>query len=261
MVFYQTYPALSTAKGTVILSSGLGGSHHYWQPQIAALQQYFDVVAYDHAGTGQSPASLPDGYQIADMAADVVALIDTLNQGPVHFIGHAIGGLIGLEIAAKAADKLASLVLVNAWDKTDPHTVRCFEIRKAILVNTGLEMYLKAQPLFLYPAQWMKEHREALDQELAHLLTAGIDVENLLKRIAAAEQFDLRDRLSAITTPTAVIASLDDLLVPFSCSTQLFEQLNNAQLIEMNSGGHACNLTRAKQFNALLDDFYQQQIH
>ncbi|MDP5252760.1 MULTISPECIES: pyrimidine utilization protein D [unclassified Vibrio] len=261
MVFYQTYPSIETAKGTVVLSSGLGGSHLYWQPQVASLQKNFNVVVYDHLGTGRSKASLPDDYHIKDMAKDVLELIDDVNQGPVHFIGHAIGGLIGLEAAAMAPEKLASLVLVNAWDKTDAHTKRCFEIRKSILVNTGLEMYLKAQPLFLYPAQWMKEHRAELDQELAHLLKADIDTDNLKKRIKAAEQYDGRDKLSAIKTPTAVIVSLDDLLVPFSCSAQLFEQLDNAQLFEMNHGGHACNLTRAKQFNALLDDFYQQQIH
>ena len=49
---------------TLLLSSGLGGSAHFWQPQMADLTDKYRVIVYDHLGTGRSPAALPKGWDI-----------------------------------------------------------------------------------------------------------------------------------------------------------------------------------------------------
>jgi aminoacrylate hydrolase len=58
----------------VVLIAGLGGNGSYWLAQMAALQNRFQVVSYDQSGTGNNPATLPDGYSMADMAAELSAL-------------------------------------------------------------------------------------------------------------------------------------------------------------------------------------------
>jgi aminoacrylate hydrolase len=145
---------------TVLLSSGLGGAAHYWTPQIPALAKDFRVIAYDQTGTGRSPGPLPDGYSIADMAAEAAALLDRLGIEKAHFIGHALGGLIGLQLAVDRPALVDRLILVNAWAKTHPHTLRCFAARKSLLLNTGPAAYVQAQPLFLYPAAWLADRQD-----------------------------------------------------------------------------------------------------
>lgn len=70
----------------LILSSGLGGSGSYWQPNLDALAARFRVLVYDHRGTGRSDPALPAEVTIEDMAADLSALMDELGISRAHIL-------------------------------------------------------------------------------------------------------------------------------------------------------------------------------
>jgi aminoacrylate hydrolase len=238
---------------TVVLSSGLGGAAQYWAPQIPALAERFRVIAYDQRGTGRSPSELPAGYSVADMAAELAALLDSLAVERCHFIGHALGGLIGLQLALDRPALLDRLVVVNAWAKTHPHTLRCFSIRKSLLVDTGPEAYVRAQPLFLYPAAWLADRQAWLAEQDAGGIAHFPPVETVLRRIAAVEGFDLDP--AGVAVPTLVVAARDDVLVPCGCSLALAEALPVAELVLLETGGHACNVVDPVGFDGLMMRF------
>ena len=251
---YEIHDRGQSAK-TVVLSSGLGGAAHYWAPQIAALANDFRVIAYDQLGTGNSPGSLPVGYSIADMAREVASLLHQLAVEKCHFIGHALGGLIGLQLALDRPDLIGRMVLVNAWTKTHPHTLRCFAARKSLLLDTGVAAYVTAQPLFLYPADWMAERQDWLAEQDAAAVAHFPPVETVLRRIDAILAFDLEARIPAIGATTLVVAARDDVLVPSVCSTQLAKLLPHARMSLLGHGGHACNVTDPAEFNAAVSAF------
>jgi len=240
---------------TVLLSSGLGGAAHYWDKQIPALAKDFRVITYDQTGTGQSGGTVPPNYTIADMAAEVGSLLDELAVPKVHFIGHALGGLIGLRLAVDRPERLDRLVLVNAWSKTHPHTLRCFAARKSLLLNTGVAAYVQAQPLFLYPAAWLSDRQDWLAEQDAAGIAHFPPTEAVLRRIAAIEAFDLTAEIPSITVPTLVVATTDDVLVPSTCSIALAEELPHARLELLDKGGHAVNITCPAVFDALVTAF------
>jgi aminoacrylate hydrolase len=246
---------------TVLLSAGLGGLGHFWRPQIEALGAHHRVIVYDQRGTGANASELPDDYSIAHMADDVVAVLNHAGVGSCHFAGHALGGLVGLELARRDPSRLTSLVLVNAWARVDSHTRRCFEARTALLKHVGVEAYVRAQPIFLYPAAWLSEHENAVREEEAVGIAHFQGTENLLKRLFALLAFDATSDLAAIGTPALVAASRDDVLVPFICSDRLAESLPNATLWLTPEGGHAFTVTNPVPFNTAMLTFLTNQAH
>ncbi|HEX8307519.1 MAG TPA: pyrimidine utilization protein D [Allosphingosinicella sp.] len=232
----------------LILSPGLGGSGSYWAPNLAALSGRHRVLVYDHRGTGRS-GSLGDGpVSIASMAADVRALMEELGIRRPSFAGHAIGGMIALELG----DVLARRVIVNGWPRLDPHTERCFDVRLDLLRSSGPEAYVRAQPIFLYPAGWSSMNSGMLDLEAEHQLERFPPAATVEKRIAAARAFELRPGPAC---PTLLVAAADDVLVPAHCSELLAGELANARVERLEWGGHACNVTDPDGFNRVVLEF------
>jgi aminoacrylate hydrolase len=217
----------------VLFSAGLGGTASYWKPQIAALGPAFRAVLYDQRGTGENPG--PPNQSIAEMAADCAAIL--AETGPAHFVGHALGGLIGLELAIRHPGLLRSLAVVNAWARLDTHTARCFAVRRRLLDAGGPAAYVQAQPIFLYPSAWLSAHADLIAAEEAHGLAHFQGRDTLLARIGALQSFDCAARMAAIRTPTLIIAARDDVLVPYTCSETLAAGIAGATLRILPSGG------------------------
>lgn len=239
----------------VILSAGLGGSASYWAPNIPALAEHFRVIAYDHRGTGRSDRALPARVSVDDLADDILMLMDALGLDRTHLIGHAAGGVAGLALALKAPERLDRLVVVNGWASPDPHFLRCFEIRLALLRLAGPKAYLRAQPVFLYPPNWVSGHSDELDAALTHQVESFPGADTMEKRIKALAAFDIAHRLGEITARTLVIASQDDMLVPPIAGQLLAAGIPKAGFGRPEYGGHAVNVTDAGNFNGFLVDW------
>lgn len=254
---FDLYGRQDADAPTIILSSGLGGSASYWAPQLAALSDDYRIVTYDHRGCGRTGGEVPADGGIAAMANDVLEIAEQLGLTHFDFMGHALGGLIGLDLALRKPGMIGKLVLINAWSKADPHSGRCFDVRIELLEKSGVPAFVKAQPLFLYPAVWMSENAERLEAEERHAIDHFQGRTNILRRIAALRVFDVDNRLQDIKTETLVIATRDDLLVPYTRSIRLAEGLSNSQLQLVDFGAHAVNVTAPDAFNAAILRFLQ----
>lgn len=236
----------------LILSSGLGGSAHYWAPNIPALAERYRVIAYDHRGTGRSDRALPDTVSVDDLAADMLALLDALDIPRAIVVGHAAGGVAALALALMAPDRVDKLVVVNGWASPDPHFLRCFAARLALLRGSGPEAYLRAQPLFLYPPNWISANDALLEAELPQQLAHFPGAATMEKRIAALAAFDVSERLRDIHRPVLVVVSDDDMLVPSNAGVALANGLPIAGFCRAEHGGHAVNVVDPDAFNSFV---------
>lgn len=238
----------------VLFSAGMGGGGGFWRPQIEALSRRHTVVVYDHAGTGRS-GRVDARRSIARMADDMVRVLDAAGLDAAHVVGHAIGGIVGMELAISAPERLRSLTVVNGWAHADGFLRRCFEVRKQILLTSGPSAYVRAQPLFLYPPRWISEHIEALEAEEARVVEHFPPTETMLGRIETFLAFDGRDRLDAIRVPTLLAVARDDALVPSYLSRRIAEGIPGARVVEVDWGAHAFTAVAPDVFNEMLLDF------
>ncbi|WP_404336369.1 pyrimidine utilization protein D [Sphingomonas sp. MMS12-HWE2-04] len=250
-LYFETHG--SAQAPPLILSSGLGGSAGYWAPNLAALADHFHVIAYDHRGTGRSDRALPETLSVEEMAGDVARLMDALAIERAHFVGHALGGAIGIETAARTG-RIDRLVVINGWRALSPHTRRCFAARLALLHGAGARAYLEAQPLFLYPPDWIASHDGALSAELDPHLAAFPGVATTAQRIAAVQSYSPGPAALAAAEKMLVIATRDDFLVPYAAAVDLAEAAH-AEVATFGWGGHACNVTDPEHFHRIVLEF------
>ena len=236
----------------LVLSPGLGGSAHYWKPNLDAFAERFRVIVYDHRGTGRSDRMLPEQVTIEDMAADVIALLDAIGIERAHFVGHAIGGMIGMAMALAARTRMRRLMVINGWARLEAHTGRCFDGRLQLLHAGGPAAFAAAQSIFLYPADWITLHEAEVAAQAQTAIHHFPGIATMEKRIAAARAFDILDRIGEIGTPLLAVCAADDVLVPPIASSRIVDRLspfNGGTEVTMRWGGHACNVTDPDSFN------------
>lgn len=98
---------------TVVVVHGNGGHAHWWDGVVPALAPGWRVVAPDLRGHGTS--SWPDepAYALADLAADVRAVLDDVAPGRVAIVGHSMGARVALRLAADLPGRVRGLALLD----------------------------------------------------------------------------------------------------------------------------------------------------
>jgi pimeloyl-ACP methyl ester carboxylesterase len=118
----------SSSRVPVLLFSHATGFHgRVFEPMASFLTDQFRCVALDLRGHGLSELPPPAGLAWSGMADDVVAALDAdyFPAGPVHGIGHSMGGAALVMAAARRPDAFRSLwlyepVIVPTDDRSLP---------------------------------------------------------------------------------------------------------------------------------------------
>jgi 3-oxoadipate enol-lactonase / 4-carboxymuconolactone decarboxylase len=96
----------------LLLVHSLGTSSAIWDTQVAALRRSFYVIRFDLRGHGLTTTT-PGPYDIAMLARDALAVLDSLGIASAHVAGISIGGLIAQSLAVQAPARVRSLILVD----------------------------------------------------------------------------------------------------------------------------------------------------
>ena len=102
-------PSRGTTAPVLLFSHATGFHGRVWEPMASLLCNQFHCVSLDLRGHGMS--ELPPGVGLAwsGMADDVVAALssDRFPPGPVHGIGHSMGGAALVLAAARRPDSVS----------------------------------------------------------------------------------------------------------------------------------------------------------
>src|SRR4030095_15868305 len=101
----------------LILIPYLAADHACYAFQVPEYARHFTCISVDLRGAGKSDK--PQGtYTTEQLADDVAALMQATGIGKAHVSGLSLGGAVGLWLAAKYPDKVASLSLHRSWAKS-----------------------------------------------------------------------------------------------------------------------------------------------
>jgi pimeloyl-ACP methyl ester carboxylesterase len=82
-----------------------------WIPLYEQLAARFDIIVPDHPGFGDT--ELPDSVlDFNDLAVHYAQLLDSIDAGPVHLVGHGFGGWVAAEFAGIYPERIRSMTLI-----------------------------------------------------------------------------------------------------------------------------------------------------
>lgn len=105
---------------------GLVDTLDVWKRLAPALQRRGRVTRIDQRGHGASGA--PRGpISRAQLAADVVGVLDAEGIGQTILVGHSMGGIVAMEAALAYPDRIAGLVLIGTTSECREKVANWYE--------------------------------------------------------------------------------------------------------------------------------------
>jgi 3-oxoadipate enol-lactonase len=234
----------------LVLGPSLGTSVGLFDAQVEEFAGTHRVVRFDLRGHGGSQV-VPGPCTVADLADDVLGLLDELDVDGFSYAGVSIGGAIGQQLALTVPERLVKLaIMASAAQFADPPSwpVRATQVREQ-----GTASLAASRTGTWFTAAWAEEN-PAQAERLVQMLRDTPD-EGYAACCEAIGAFDVRDRLGQIRTPTLVIAGEEDPATTVEMVRFIAEAIPGAAFRTVPGAGHLPNATHPDVVNAELREF------
>jgi 3-oxoadipate enol-lactonase len=233
----------------VILAHGFLMDRSMFDPQVEALRSTHRVITWDERGFGDTEYD-GEPFTYWDSAADCLGLLDHLGIGRAVVGGMSQGGFVSLRVALAAPERVRGLILIDTqagqedaevlplyqgmlddWVANGPSDELAGVIAGLILGEEAISAS--------YIAKWKARPKEGLGQPGSTLMTRDT----------------VEDRLGEITAPALIVHGTADAAISMDKAEQLRDGLPNAELLVVDGGTHAANLTHPEVVNAAIASF------
>ncbi|MFF4962337.1 bifunctional 3-oxoadipate enol-lactonase/4-carboxymuconolactone decarboxylase PcaDC [Streptomyces sp. NPDC001222] len=216
----------------LILGPSLGTTWHMWDRQIPELVKQWRVFRYDLPGHGGAPAH-PVG-SVAELTARLLATLDGLAVQRFGYAGCAFGGAVGMELALRHPERLASLALIAASPRFG--TADEFRQRGVIVRTNGLDPIARTSP-----ERWFTAGFAAAQPAITEWAVQMVRTTDPGCYIAACEAlaaFDVRAELGRIGVPTLVLVGSEDQVTGPAEARTLVAGIPDARLAVVPGASH-----------------------
>jgi 3-oxoadipate enol-lactonase len=237
----------------LVLVHGLGYARWGWEPVADALAERFEVVLLDNRGIGESDA--PAGpYTAAEMAEDVVRVLDEAGVDSAHVVGTSLGGMVAQELALRTerVDRLVLVCTTPGGSNAAPMP----EVTARLIAEAASLEPVVALRRFVENALAPGAPEELVERILAHRLRTAQPPAAWAAQAAAGVSFDAWDRLPELRAPTLVLHGTEDVVVDPANSTLLVERIPDAHLQWFTGCGHLLFWEEPERFVGLVGEFF-----
>jgi 3-oxoadipate enol-lactonase len=236
---------------TLILSNSLGTNYSMWEDNIDELSHHFNILRYDKRGHGESTIN-QDQVSIAELAEDVIELIEYLELKNVFFCGLSIGGLIGQWLGINKPQYFKNIVICNTAAKIG--TLEGWESRINQVNQFGLESILDGTA-----TRWFTDFYRENNPEKVNEILKSFKATSLRGYIAccyAVAYADFRKDLHLLTTPLLIIAGSQDVVTTEEDAKFIQKHSGLGHLITLDAA-HLSNMEHPREFSKHIIHFLQ----
>ncbi|MFJ7773193.1 4-carboxymuconolactone decarboxylase [Streptomyces sp. NPDC097107] len=216
----------------LILGPSLGTTWHMWDRQVPELAQQWRVFRFDLPGHGGATAH-PAG-SVAELTTRLLATLDGLGVQRFGYAGCAFGGAVGIELALRHPERLASLALIAASPRFG--TADEFRQRGVIVRTNGLDPIARSSP-----ERWFTGGFAAAQPAITEWAVQMVRTTDPGCYIAACEAlaaFDVRGELGQVGVPTLVLVGSDDQVTGPAEARTLVAGIPDARLAVVPGASH-----------------------
>jgi len=247
----RIYYVIEGPDGAPVLafSNSLGANCSMWDLQAQELRKKFRILRYDTRGHGQTWA-LPGPYSMEQLGKDVLALLDELHLGRVHFCGLSMGGMIGMWLGIHAPGRVNKLVLCNTGAKIG--TEESWRSRIEAVQKGGMKSIASGvMERWFTPA--FRAKQPATVARIQKTLE-GTNPEGYVSCCAAIRDYDCREQLEKIGAPTLIITGAHDPATPAADGRFIVAHIRGAKYQELDAA-HLSNIEDQDRFTLKLVGF------
>jgi 3-oxoadipate enol-lactonase len=237
----------------IVLLHMVGGNHTVWNTVVPALAKEFRVLAPDLRGHGRTPAPPGSHFTFAELAGDVVRLLDTKSVDSAYVVGLSGGALLALRVALDRPGRVRGLVLISGAGYVDNHTRAISQRWSETLRTEGPDAFALRLLKDLYYPDWIEAHLDFADAVRANAKRQ--DFGPAERWAASMERFDERARIASIRRPTLIVQAMDDQVIDASHGRILRQSIPNAQIRILAETGHMVPLERPSETAEAIAEF------
>lgn len=227
-LYYDTFGS----GDPLLLIMGQGRDHHGWDLIRDDFTQRYQVIVYDHRGTGQSDKPRQPPYSTRGFAQDAIAVLDHLGVRRAHVYGVSMGGRICQWLGIDHPCRVKTVVLGCTTPGNAYGVRRSSEIDK--IIATG-DWSLKAGTLV--SPEWIASH-PTIYKKWERIARRQIPAYAQRLHFLASEKHNTWDQLAKIVAPTLIIHGSEDQVNLTANAYLLAERIPNAELHVVNGGRH-----------------------
>lgn len=236
----------------LVLGHGFGTDQGSWRFLRPELGGHFRVLAYDLACVADPDYDPLDYTHIGDYADDLLALLAEQEVHEAYYLGHSVGGMVGLLASLEQHWRFRRLVLINPSPRylNAPGYHGGFE--QADLDGLYQAMASTYQD---WVAGFAPAVVDADAPEAVRIFSEGLRAMRPDVAVGVARtifQSDLRDLLPAVTVPVELLHSSRDMAVPTAVAEYLQTTLPDARLHRLEAAGHLPNLSAPEEIATVL---------
>jgi 3-oxoadipate enol-lactonase len=241
----------------LVLLHGFPFNSMQWQPQLESPPDGWHVIAPDLRGFGASSAGGTGPYTMDIFAADVAALLDSLDVPEAVFCGLSMGGYVALAFLRAFPQRVRGLVLCDTRAAADSADARAGRHALAEKVGTDGAAAVRDAMLPKLVSDTTRRENPELVERIGDMI--NIASTDTLQRalLGMAERPDSEPLLRQIEVPTLVIVGADDAITPPGDAQMLARGIRGARIETIADAGHVSNLEQPDRFNRALTDFLQ----